>query len=122
MPIQFLIDEDMPRAVYHAIVRHNQKTRDTIDAMYVGQLNAPPKGTQDPDLLIWAEETRRLLVSYDKRTLPKNFATHLVAGRHVPGIFLFKLHHSFPFIAEFLATVTHASSPDEWIDRIFVVE
>ncbi len=122
MPIQFLIDEDMPRAVYHAIIRHNQKTRDTIEALCVGQVTAPPKGTSDPDLLIWTEEEGRILVSYDKRTLPEHFAKHIAAGLHTPGIFIFKLHHSFPFIVEFLATIAHASTADEWLDRIFVVE
>jgi hypothetical protein len=40
----------------------------------------------------------------------------------VPGIFLFKLGHSLPFVVEYLATVAHASAAAEWVDRIIIVE
>ena len=68
------------------------------------------------------EQEGRILASYDMKTLPSHFAAHLEAGGHVPGIFLFKLRHSLPFIVEYLATVTHASAPEEWVDRIVIVD
>ncbi len=122
MAIRFLIDESMPGALPRTVARHNQKGLFRIDANKVGEGDAPPFGTLDADLLIWMEKVGRVLASYDKRTLPAHFAAHLMAGGHVPGIFLFKLRHSLPFIAEYLATVTHASTTEEWVDRIVVVE
>ena len=64
----------------------------------------------------------RILVSYDKKTLPDHFAAHLTAGHHSPGVFFFKLRHSIPQIVEFLSIVANASDPDEWRDRLFYVD
>jgi hypothetical protein len=122
MAIRFLIDESMPGALSRTVARHNQKGVFLIDAIKVGENAAPPWGTTDSDLLRWMEQERRILASYDKRTLPAHFAAHLEAGGHVPGIFLFKLRHSLPFIVEYLSTVAHASSAEEWVDRIVIVD
>ena len=122
MAIHYLIDENVPVALSRAILRHNQRGLFLIDALKVGDSTAPDLGTLDPALLIWLEEQGRLLVSYDKKSLSLHFADHLPAGRHTPGIFLFKRRHSLPFIVEYLATVTHASTPDEWVDRLVIVD
>jgi hypothetical protein len=122
MAIQFLIDESMPGALSRAVTRHNQKGVFLIDAQKVGGAEAPAFGAPDGDLLMWMEQRGYILVSYDKKTLPTHFAAHLAAGGHVPGIFLFKLCHAIPFIVEYLATVTHASRPEEWRDRIVFVD
>jgi len=122
MAIEFLIDENMPRAVSRAIVRHNRLGIDLVEALQVGDMEAPPKGTLDPELLIWTEQQSRILISYDKKTLPEHFTAHLAAGHHSPGVLIFKPHHTFPFIAEFLALVTHATMPEEWIDLLYYVD
>ncbi len=121
MGIQFLIDESMPGALPRTIARHNRRGVELIQAVKVGDAGAPPYGTLDPDLLVWIEVENRILASYDIRTLPAHFADHLAAGRHVPGIFIFKLWHSLPFIVEYLAAVSHASVAEEWVDRIVIV-
>jgi hypothetical protein len=122
MPIRFLIDENMPQALVRAIMRHNQRGLFLIDALKVGDSGAPDFGVRDAELLVWLEGEGRILVSYDKKTLPTHFAEHLTAGRHTPGIYLFKRRHAMPLIVEYLATVTHASAAKEWVDRIVIVE
>lgn len=122
MDIAFLIDEQMPGAVFKAIVRHNRSSPFRVNAVVVGGPGAPPKGTLDPELLVWTEDASRILVSYDKRTLPGHYAAHLAASRHTPGIFIFKLRHPVAFVIEFLSVVVHTSSPEEWVDRILYVE
>jgi len=122
MAIRFLVDESMPGALLRAMLRYNHKGMFVIDALKVGEVGAPPFGTLDPALLVWMQEQGRILASYDKKTLPAHFAVHLERGGHIPGIFLFKLRHSIPFIIEYLATVTHASTPKEWVDRIVFVD
>jgi hypothetical protein len=122
MAIAFLVDENIPRAVSHAIIRHNRKGLYLIDAIQIGMVGAPGKGIADPDLLLWSEQHARILVSYDKKTLPDHFAAHLATGHHSPGVFFFKLRHSIPHIVEFLSIVAHASDPREWRDRLFYVD
>jgi hypothetical protein len=122
MAIRFLIDENMPGAVERAILRHNRQGIYVIDMMKVGDAAAPPKGTHDPELLMWLEGAGRILVSYDKKTLLMHFGNHLAAGHHVPGIFLFKTWHALQFIVDYMAAVAHASTSEEWVDRIVIVD
>jgi hypothetical protein len=122
MAIRFLIDENMPGALVRAVLRHNQRSAFVINALKVGDVDAPAFGTRDPDLLVWLETDGRILISYDKKTLPGHFANHLAANHHSPGIFLFKKRHALPFIVDYMATVAHASTPVEWVDRIVIAE
>lgn len=83
----------------------------------VGDAGAPPSGTKDPDLLIAAEALGRVLVSNDKKSLPRHLANHYAAGRHTAGIML--MRKNFPLIAYAQAIQNHwaTTSADDWIDR-----
>lgn len=54
----------------------------------VGAPGAPPKGTADPDLLIWCEERKFMLVTNNRKSMPVHLKDHLNAGRHILGIIL----------------------------------
>jgi hypothetical protein len=75
-------------------------------------------GTLDPDLLVWAEENGRILVTADKATMVGHFKKHLQSGRHSPGLFLARFHASTRQVADFLEAVAYASEPAEWVDRM----
>jgi hypothetical protein len=77
-----------------------------------------PLGTSDAELLLWTEAEDRILVSFDKRTLPDHLADHLTAGHHCPGIFMVSPSHRPVETLEFLVLAAHASEPAEWRDWI----
>jgi hypothetical protein len=76
-----------------------------------------PRGSQDPDVLIWDEAEGRILVSQDLSTLPNFLADHLLAGRHSPGIFLIRHGAGLREVLDCLLLVAHASEALEWADR-----
>lgn len=117
MPIRFLLDENLPLRLWSAIVRHPQPGLAPIDVIRVGDPPDLPRGTQDPDILIWAEREGRILVSEDLSTLPNFLADHLHAGRHPPGIFLIRHGANLRTVVDCLILVAHASEPWEWADR-----
>ncbi len=117
MPIRFLFDENIPSRLRTAVVRHNALGIDPIDAIQVGDPPDLPRGSQDPEILVWAEGEDRVLVSHDLSTIPNFLDDHLRAGRHSPGVFLIRHGATLREVVDFLVLVAHASEPWEWADR-----
>ena len=66
MALRYVLDENLRGPLWGLISRHNQKGNNPIDVVRVGDSNAMPLGTKDPELLRWAEEEGRILISHDK--------------------------------------------------------
>jgi hypothetical protein len=115
--VRFLLDEQIPEPVSDAI----KAAEPAIDFRQVGvHPDVPPKGTLDPDVLLFAEKEEYALVTFDKRSMPGHMAAHLATGHHTWGIFLFPTGNylSPGRIAEELVLVWATSEADEWIDRL----
>jgi hypothetical protein len=121
MPLRFLLDEHIRRTVWTTIVRHNLLGKDVLDVVRVGSPGAPPYGTLDPDLLLWAQREGRILLTEDKSTIPGHLADHLAAGHHSPGIMTLRRHIFLSDLVDFLCLATFASDPSKWEDLIIYV-
>ena len=78
MKTRFLVDENLSLDFVSAI-----KDRDaTIDVIAVGKDSAPPKGTLDPDILLFCEAEQRALITNNRASMPGHERDHFVAGRH----------------------------------------
>jgi hypothetical protein len=118
-PPGFLLDEHLRGPLWEAIQAHNSKPGVlAIRAYRVGDWPAPSLGTDDPDLLLWAEREGVFSVSCDRQTMASYFWEHISAGRHLPGLILLPNVFSIPSVLEYLVLTTHASEPNEWRDRI----
>ncbi|MBE9250696.1 hypothetical protein IQ226_16435 [Dolichospermum sp. LEGE 00240] len=62
MKIRFLLDENLSPKLKFAVLRLNP----AIDIVRVGDPDAHPLGTLDPELLRYLEVSERLLVTYQK--------------------------------------------------------
>ena len=118
MALCFVLDENLRGPLWGLIARHNQKGNDPIDVVRVGDSDAPPLGTKDPELLRWAEDQGRIVISHDKRTMPAHVASHLAAGRHSPGVMILRSEVSLRDIKEFLVLAAYATDPVEWADAV----
>src|SRR5262245_65086760 len=90
MALCYLLDENLRGPLWRAIQQHNAAGMDVIDVLPVGEPSAPPLGTSDPDLLLWAESYNRVLVTLDVNIMPGHLAAHLQAGRRSPGVLLLR--------------------------------
>jgi hypothetical protein len=116
---KFLFDENVSAILWAAVRPHNAYSSNIqIDAIRVGDLESLPLQSDDAAVLLWAEQHGCILVSHDKRTLPGHLATHLAAGHHIPGLFLFSYHTTVEEILELLAVAAASDSPLEWQDLI----
>src|SRR5437016_2699361 len=102
MPLRYLVDENLRGPFWSALARANAEHHAPIEITCVGEYNAPPLGSKDPEILIWAERHGYVVVSNDLQTMPGLVARHVRTGAHVPGVFLIELPCSIPRILEAL--------------------
>jgi hypothetical protein len=110
----YVLDEHLRGSLWQAIQSHNARGSDLIDVVRVGDRPDLPLGSQDPDILIWAEREGRILVSMEEATMKTHFANHLAAGHRSPGLFLIRKNSTRQEIVDFLAAAAHASDPHDW--------
>src|SRR5687768_549907 len=121
MPLRFLLDEHLRGAPWDIIQRHNLSGADPIDAVRVGDPADLPLGSDDPQLLRWAERQQRILLSEDKSTLPTHLSDHLAGGGHSPGIMIVRAGTSFPALLSFLVLAAYVTEPSEWEDQLVYI-
>jgi hypothetical protein len=118
MPITFLLDENCRGPLWNAIETHNLRGAHLIDAVRVGDLPDLPLQSSDPQILAWAEQSGRILLTLDENTMPGHWIAHLHSGRHSPGVFIIRERVPLREIIENLAIVAYATDPSEWLDRL----
>lgn len=84
----------------------------------IGDPNTPPKGTLDPDILLWCEKYGFILVTNNRSSMPVHLAEHLAQGHHIPGIFQLNPGMNVGETLEELVLAALASLEGEYGDRI----
>ena len=80
--MKFLADEHIPRSLLEQLGLHLPSV-DVVHASDVGLAHTP-----DPDILQWAADNQRVVISRDKRTM-QNFAyQRIAAGLPMPGLII----------------------------------
>jgi hypothetical protein len=112
---RFLVDECVPRS----LVRGMRRRLADVDVIHVGETNAPPKGTSDPDLLEICETQHRLFLTADRATIPTFVKTHLNLGRHTWGVLVVSEDVSIGHLLDELSLVYEASEDTDWMDVLY---
>src|SRR5262249_32670542 len=114
MKVKYLLDENVDLEYRFQLIRHNP----TLTVWAVNDPGAPAKETPDPDILRWCEEHDFILVTNNRRSMPRHLADHLAEGRHVPGIFILNPELSLGETIEELILIAEATFADEYADHI----
>ena len=114
MAISYLLDEHISLSYRTQLVRRKPDLR----VWAIGDPNAPPKGTPDPDILVWCEENGFILITNNRKTMPVHLASHLADNRHIPGIFILNEDMSMGQIIDELIVISEAAFEDDYQDRI----
>ncbi|HSH77965.1 MAG TPA: DUF5615 family PIN-like protein [Herpetosiphonaceae bacterium] len=84
--LKYLFDENLdPR--YKATL---SRRRPEIDVLQVGESDAPPRGTKDPEILVYLEATHRVLVTNNRDSMPDHLQEHWAGGGVCWGVFTLK--------------------------------
>ena len=74
-------------------------------------------GLEDPEVLLIACNSQRILVSQDRRTMPAHF-TRFAAANRCPGVILLREAIPISTVKEELVIIWSASEAEEWTGRI----
>ena len=111
MTIRFQADADLKHSIVVAMLRREPK----VDFQTANSANL--EGLEDPEVLAIAANENRILVSHDKRTMPQHFA-EFIQNQDSPGVVIVPQKLSVSDAIEELLLIWHASTPDEWKNRI----
>jgi hypothetical protein len=115
--LSFLLDEHVAHAIRDQLLRLSPE----IEVVIVGQSGMPARGTLDPELLCWIEESGQILVTNNRRTMPTHLQTHFAMGRHIPGMLLLRRNASMGQVIENLFLLWETSTLDEFQDRVLFI-
>lgn len=112
--LNYLIDENVDPTYTNQLRRLNPD----LFVIAVGDITAPPKGTLDPEILLWCEDHSCILVTNNRKSMPVHLADHIALGHHIPGIFILSPKLSLGENIEQLILIAEGSFEDEYQDRI----
>ncbi len=112
MKIRFLADADLNKAIVSGVLRREPSV-DFLSANAAGL-----RGMRDDQVLKFAAENQRVLVSHDVGTMPAHFRAFLGAGDHSAGVFLIPQSLDIGTAIEELLLLWLASEASEWVDRL----
>ena len=114
---RYLFDENVPIRYLKAL----RSREPAIEFRQVGvETDSPPKRTEDPDVLTYAEREHYAIVSFDLDTFPDYAVRHVMLGRMHHGVFVVPRRHSIPtkILCDELIMIWAASDPVEWVNRV----
>jgi hypothetical protein len=110
--IRLLADENFDNAIVRGVRRRNPRV-DLVRAQDVG-LTA----VEDPDVLEWAAQEGRVLLSHDVATITKYAYDRIEAGLSMPGVF--EVSQALPPgpVIEDVLLIAEASMEGEWEGQV----
>ncbi len=82
MTVRFLADENLDIGIVTGLLAR-EPTIDIIDVKAAGL-----RGTDDSALLDLAARQDRILITYDRKTMPRHVQDRIASGSHSPGVFI----------------------------------
>ena len=116
--ICYLLDECQRGELWRHVNSHNASGEFPIECARLGDLPGQRLRAKDHEVLAWAEEAGRILVTRDRSTMGTHLNAHLRRGRHSPGIFIVRPGKPLANVLEFLVCAAYASERQDWADRI----
>ncbi len=114
MEVRYLLDENLSREWRVQLLRRLP----SLTVWIVGDPSAPTQGTLDPEILMWCERHQFLLVTNNRRSMPRHLADHLAADRNIPGILALRKNASMGSAIEDLILIAEVAAIEEFKNRI----
>lgn len=114
MKIRFQADADLDEDIVSGL-RRREPGVDFRTASEAGL-----QGLNDQQVLAQAAAQGRLLVSHDRKTMPRHFA-HFIVRESSPGLLIISQRTTAMVAIEELLLIWTASEAEEWTNRIAVI-
>lgn len=111
MPIKFQADADLKEWIVVAVKRRQP----SIDFRTASQTGL--EGLSDSHVLKIAAAEGRILISHDRRTMPRHFADFIQANDS-PGVFIVSQRTPVEVVAEEICLIWETTRAEEWVNII----
>lgn len=110
--LRLLIDQDLDHDVLRGLIRRIPQL-DAVTAFEIGMSRAT-----DPDLLTWAGQGKRAIITHDRATMPAHAANLLRNGKDIAGLIIVPRRLALHQVLDDLELIVKCSEDDEWINVI----
>lgn len=112
--IRYLLDENVSPIIRTELLRREAR----LIVWKVGDPGTPQRGTSDTIILQWCEENSFILITNNRKSMPRHLQNHLFDGRHIPGIFELSPNMSIGETIEELILIWETSKANEYRDLL----
>lgn len=112
---RFLADEDLRFEIVLAVLRL-EPAAEIATIQETGQ-----SGSDDPQVLQFAQQQGRIVISHDVNTLRAEAERRIAEGLGVSGVLLAPQQRGTREIAESIVLVWAASEAEEWVNRVVFI-
>ena len=106
--LRLLIDQDLDHVILRALLLRVQNL-DVITAHQAGLSNA-----SDPELLAWAAERERVVITHDRRTMPYHATSLIARAEKIAGIIIVSRQLPVSRVIDDLEIIVSCSDMVEW--------
>ena len=110
--IKFLADENFNNQIVRGVLRQNPD----IDIVRVQDVDL--KGADDPDVLSWAAQEGRIVLTHDVATMITFAYERIQAGLPMPGLFEVKWRVPVGLVIEEIILIAECSLDGEWEGQV----
>lgn len=110
--LRLLIDQDLEHDILRGLIRRIPQL-DAVTAFEIGMSAAT-----GPQLLSWAAQAGRIIVTHDRTTMPTHAAALMGAGQNIAGLFVVLRSLPLQQVLEDLELMITCSENDEWVNVI----
>ena len=114
MKVLYQADNDLRKSIVRGTVRREPQVN--FRSAQAARLD----GIRDPEVLAFAADEGRILVSHDFQTMPQHFR-QFTQRRRSPGVLLVRQDLPVGEAIDTLLLIWEASEPDEWVNRLCLV-
>ena len=110
--LKLLTDENF----HGRIIRGIQQRYPQIDLIRAQDVGL--SGKSDPIVLEWAAKHQRIIVTFDRATMPDFAYIRIAQNLTMPGMFVFNDQHSIKEIIEEIILLNSCSRPTDWLNKV----
>ncbi|MDJ1179971.1 DUF5615 family PIN-like protein [Roseofilum sp. BLCC_M91] len=110
--IKFLADENFNNQIVRGVLQQNPD----IDLVRVQDVGL--KGASDPDVLLWAAQEKRIVLTHDVATMITFAYERIQAGLPMPGLFEVKRRVPIGLVIEEIILIAECSLDGEWEGQV----
>lgn len=106
--LRYLADEN-----FHGFITRGLRLREpTLDLARVQDVNL--SGSSDPEVLAWAADEGRILLTHDGATIPDAASQRIAQGQAMPGVFIVPRRMAVRRVIDELQLLANCSSAADW--------